>query len=50
MSFRQELLRRATARRARIVLAEGEDPRIRAAASRLRGGGIAAPILLGGPD
>ncbi|MEO8225861.1 MAG: phosphate acyltransferase [Gemmatimonadota bacterium] len=50
MSFRQELLRRATARRARIVLAEGEDPRIRAAASRLRGSGIAEPILLGGPD
>ncbi len=50
MSFRADLLRRAGARRARIVLAEGGDPRVRAAASRLRGEGIAEPLLLGGPD
>lgn len=50
MTFRQELIRRATARRARIVLAEGEDPRVRAAASRMRGEAIAEPILIGGPD
>jgi pantetheine-phosphate adenylyltransferase len=31
MSFRQELLKRAAGRRARIVLCEGEDPRVRAA-------------------
>ncbi|HJP56464.1 MAG TPA: phosphate acyltransferase [Gemmatimonadales bacterium] len=50
MSFRQELVRRAAARRARIVLAEGEDPRVRAAAARLRGEAIAEPLLVGGPD
>ena len=50
MNFRQELVRRAATRHARIVLAEGEDPRVRAAAARLRGEGIAEPLLLGGPD
>jgi phosphate acetyltransferase len=50
MSFRQELLRRGGARRARIVLADGDDPRVRAAAARLRGETIAEPLLLGGPD
>jgi phosphate acetyltransferase len=50
MSFRQELLRRAAARHPRIVLAEGDDPRVRAAASRLRGEAIAEPILIGGPE
>jgi phosphate acetyltransferase len=48
MSFRAELLRRAAARRARVVLCEGEDPRVRAAAERLRKEGIAEPIVLGG--
>jgi phosphate acetyltransferase len=47
MSFRTELLRRAAARRARVVLCEGEDPRVRAAAERLRKERIAEPIVLG---
>jgi phosphate acetyltransferase len=47
MSFRAELLRRAAGRKARIVLCEGNDPRVRAAAERLRGEGIAEPIVLG---
>ena len=48
MSFRAELLKRAAARRARVVLCEGEDPRVLAAAERLRKEGIAEPIVLGG--
>jgi phosphate acetyltransferase len=48
MSFRTELLRRAAGRQARIVLCEGEDPRVRAAAERLKKEGIAEPIVLGG--
>jgi phosphate acetyltransferase len=48
MSFRTELLRRAAARRARIVLCEGEDARVRAAAARLEQEKIAEPIMLGG--
>ncbi len=47
MSFRADLLRRAAARRARVVLCEGEDPRVRAAAERLAKEGIADPVLLG---
>ena len=47
MSFRQDLLTRAAARKSRIVLAEGTDPRVRAAAERLRREGIAEPIVLG---
>ncbi len=47
MTFRAELLARASARKARIVLCEGEDPRVRAAGERLRKEGIAEPILLG---
>ena len=47
MSFRAELLRRAAARKARIVLCEGSDPRVRAAAERVRREGIAEPIVLG---
>jgi phosphate acetyltransferase len=47
MSFRAELLRRAAVRRARIVLCEGEDPRVRTAAERLKKEGIAEPIVLG---
>ncbi|MBA3521976.1 MAG: phosphate acetyltransferase, partial [Gemmatimonadales bacterium] len=41
MSFRADLLRRAAARRARIVLCEGDDPRVRQAAERLRAEGVA---------
>jgi phosphate acetyltransferase len=48
MSFRQSLLQRAAARRKRIVLCEGDDPRVRTAAGRLRAEGIAEPIVLGG--
>jgi septum formation protein len=36
VSFRADLLARARGRRARIVFAEGEDPRVQAAAERLR--------------
>jgi phosphate acetyltransferase len=48
MTFRQSLLERAAAHRRRIVLCEGEDPRVRAAAERLRRERIAEPILVGG--
>jgi phosphate acetyltransferase len=47
MSFRAELLQRAAARKARIVLCEGNDPRVQAAAERLRRERIAEPIVLG---
>ncbi len=47
MSFRDDLLERARARRARVVLVEGADPRVAAAADRLRSEGIAVPIVLG---
>ncbi len=47
MSFRAELLRRAAGRKARIVLCEGNDARVRAAAERLGKEGIVQPILLG---
>jgi phosphate acetyltransferase len=47
MSFRAELLRRAAGRKARIVLCEGNDARVRAAAERLGREGIAQPIVLG---
>ncbi|MGH7631115.1 MAG: phosphate acyltransferase [Gemmatimonadales bacterium] len=50
MNFRADLGRRAAERRARIVLAEGEDPRVQAAAGRLRAEGIAEPIVVGGPE
>jgi phosphate acetyltransferase len=48
MSFREELLERARRRKARIVLCEGEDPRVQAAAATLRQGGVVEPIVLGG--
>jgi phosphate acetyltransferase len=47
MNFRDQLLERAAKRRARIVLCEGGDPRVRAAAERLERDRIAQPILLG---
>lgn len=47
MNFQQSLLARAARRQARIVLPEGNDPRVRAAAERLEADGIARPILLG---
>jgi phosphate acetyltransferase len=48
MSFRTELLRRAAANPARIVLAEGDDPRVQRAAERLLAEQIAEPIVIGG--
>lgn len=48
MSVRALLLERAAARRKRIVLCEGDDARVRAAAERLEREGIAEPIVLGG--
>lgn len=47
MSFRDDLLERARARGARVVLVEGADPRVVAAADRLRNEGLAQPIVLG---
>jgi len=47
MKFRQALLARAAARKARIVFAEGEDPRVQLAAERLQAAGIIQPILIG---
>jgi phosphate acetyltransferase len=48
MSFRDRLLDRAAARQARIVLCEGDDPRVREAARHLKSAGLAEPILIGG--
>ncbi len=48
MSFRQSLRERAAKVRKRIVLCEGDDARVRAAAERLRAERIAEPIVLGG--
>jgi phosphate acetyltransferase len=48
VTVRSQLLARARARGARVVLPEGDDPRVVAAAERLRGEGIAEPIVLGG--
>jgi len=47
MSFRSDLLRRAAQRKARVVLAEGDDDRVQAAAEYLTREGIAEPIVLG---
>ena len=49
MSFRTRLLQRAAGERARIVLCEGGDPRVQAAADQLRSKGVVDPIVLGGP-
>ena len=49
MSFRQGLLARAARLGARVVLPEGGDPRIHAAAERLRQGRVAEPIILADP-
>ena len=48
MSFRQSLRERAAQIRKRIVLCEGDDARVRAAAERIRAERIAEPIVLGG--
>ena len=44
MSFRQSLRERAAKIRKRIVLCEGDDARVRAAAERIRAERIAEPI------
>jgi phosphate acetyltransferase len=49
VSFRGDLLARAARRQARIVLCEGQDPRVQAAAQRLRTEKVVDPIVLGGP-
>ncbi|HEX9166530.1 MAG TPA: phosphate acyltransferase [Gemmatimonadales bacterium] len=48
MSFPARLRERASARPGRVVLAEGADPRVAAAAATLRADRIAEPIVLGG--
>jgi phosphate acetyltransferase len=46
VSFRQAILSRAAKLGGRVVLPEGEDPRIHEAADRLRKGKIAEPLIL----
>ena len=48
MTFREQLLDRASRRGASIVLCEGGDPRVQAAAERLRAKKITEPVVLGG--
>jgi len=48
VSFRRAVLDRAARRKARIVLCEGEDARVRKAAERLREERLAEPIVIGG--
>lgn len=48
MTFRRALRTRAARAGARIVLAEGDDPRVRQAAEVLAEEGIATPIVVGG--
>jgi phosphate acetyltransferase len=48
MSFRDHLLERAGRGRARVVLCEGGDPRVQAAAEQLRSKRVVDPIVLGG--
>jgi len=49
MSFRTSLIERASRLGRRIVLTDGGDPRVQAAAARLLEERIALPILIGGP-
>jgi phosphate acetyltransferase len=48
VSFRRSLLDRAAQRHARIVLCEGEDPRVEAAVERLQAERVVEPIVIGG--
>jgi phosphate acetyltransferase len=48
VSFRSQLLQRAARRNARVVLCEGDDPRVRVAIERLRAENVVQPIVLGG--
>jgi phosphate acetyltransferase len=47
VSFRRGLLERAAQRGARVVLCEGDDPRVQAAVERLRAERVVEPIVLG---
>jgi phosphate acetyltransferase len=48
MSFREQLLERASRRGARVVVCEGEDPRVRVAVERLRARKVVEPVVVGG--
>jgi phosphate acetyltransferase len=48
MSFRAQLLDRAARRRSRVVLCEGEDPRVQIALEQLQAKKVVEPIVLGG--
>jgi phosphate acetyltransferase len=48
MSFREQLLQRASRRGARVVVCEGEDPRVHAAVERLRARKVVEPVVVGG--
>ena len=48
MTFRSNLLDRAARRAARVVLCEGEDPRVQSAIEQLRARKVVDPIVLGG--
>ena len=48
MSFRGQLIDRAVRRKARVVLCEGEDARVRSAIEQLRAKQVVEPIVLGG--
>lgn len=48
MSFRGQLIDRAARRKARVVLCEGEDARVRSAIEQLRARKVVEPIVLGG--
>jgi phosphate acetyltransferase len=48
VSFRSDLLERAARRGARVVLCEGEDPRVQSAIAQLRAKKVVNPIVLGG--
>ncbi len=50
MSIKQDLLARAAKFHKRIVLPEGEDPRVIAAAAEMVRTGMARPVLLGAAD
>lgn len=49
MDVIHDLLETARKRRLRVVLPEGDDPRILAAARRLKDDGLAEPVVLGAP-
>jgi phosphate acetyltransferase len=48
VSFRGQLIDRAARRKARVVLCEGEDARVRSAIEQLRAKNVVDPIVLGG--